>query len=154
MTRRRAIPRPLRRRVRDRAGNCCEYCRHPAAYACAPFVCEHVRPLVRGSGDTFSELAWSCPACNSHKYDKINARDPKTGQVVSLFNPRRQPWPRHFTWSEDFLLIHGRTATGRATVESLCLNRLELVNLRRALAAIGEHLPVKRGLPRKSGSES
>jgi hypothetical protein len=30
---------------------------------------------------------------------------------------------------------------GRATVLALQLNRLELVNLRRALAAIGEHPP-------------
>ena len=138
---RRAIPRSLRRRVRDRAGDRCEYCRHPAAYACAPFVCEHVRPRVRGSGDSLSELAWACPACNSHKYDKVSARDPQTDQVVPLFNPRRQRWLRHFRFSDDFLLIHGRTATGRATVECLCLNRLELVNLRRALSAFGEHPP-------------
>lgn len=141
MKRRRAIPRALRRRVRDRAGNRCEYCRHPAMFACAPFVCDHVRPLIGGSGDTFAELAWACPACNSHKYDKVGATDPKTGRVVPLFNPRRQKWLRHFDWSEDFLLIQGRTAIGRATVECLKSNRLELVNLRRALFAIGEHPP-------------
>lgn len=141
MTGRRAIPRALRRRVRDRADDRCEYCRHPAAYSCAPFVCEHVRPRVRGSGDTLAELAWSCPACNSHKYDKISARDPQTGHVVPLFNPRRQNWDAHFAWSDDFLLIYGRTATGRATVEALCLNRLELANLRRALLAVGDHPP-------------
>ena len=139
--RRQAIPRALRRLVRDRAANCCEYCRHPATYACAPFVCEHVRPRVRGAGNTMSELAWACPACNSHKYDKVNARDPQTGRVVPLFNPRRQRWSRHFAWSEDFWLIQGRTPTGRATVMTLHLNRLERINLRRALAGIGEHPP-------------
>jgi hypothetical protein len=141
MRRRLAIPRARRRRVRDRAGNRCEYCRHPAAYACAPFVCEHVPPRVHGSGDTFAELAWACPACNSHKYDKVDAVDPQTGRVVPLFNPRRQDWLRHFAWSDDFLLIHGRTATGRATVECLNLNRLEPINLRRALSAVDEHPP-------------
>jgi len=60
---RRAIPRAVRRRVRDRADNRCEYCRHPARFACAPFVCEHVLPRVRGSGNTLSELAWACGAC-------------------------------------------------------------------------------------------
>jgi hypothetical protein len=55
----RAVPRALRRRVRDRAGNCCEYCRHPAAYSCAPFVCEHIEPRVRGAGNSMSELAWA-----------------------------------------------------------------------------------------------
>lgn len=141
MRRRRAIPRELRRRVRDRAGDRCEYCRHPAAFACAPFVCEHVRPRVQGSGDTFAELAWACPACNSHKYDKVRAVDPATGRAVPLFNPRRQNWSQHFAWSDDSLLIHGRTAVGRATVQGLNLNRLQLVNLRLALSAIGEHPP-------------
>ena len=139
--RRRAIPRALRKQVRDRAGNRCEYCQHPANFACAPFVCEHVRPRVRGAGNAFSELAWACPACNSHKYDKTHAHDPKTGRLVSLFNPRRQRWSRHFAWSADFLLILGRTPAGRATVEALNLNRLELINLRRALAAFDEHPP-------------
>lgn len=141
MAKRRAIPRALRHRVRNRAGNRCEYCRHPAAFACAPIVCEHVHPRARGAGDSFSELAWACPACNSHKYDKVASVDPHSAKLVPLFNPRRQVWARHFVWSQDFLLIHGRTATGRATVATLCLNRLELVNLRRALIAIGEHPP-------------
>lgn len=138
---RRAIPRAVRKRVRDRAGDLCEYCRHPAAYSCAPFVCEHVRPRARGSGETLSELAWACPACNSHKYDKTTARDPRSGRVVPLFNPRRQSWDTHFLWSDDSLIVYGRTATGRATVEALRMNRLELMNLRQALLAVGVHPP-------------
>jgi hypothetical protein len=136
-----AIPRGLRRQVRDRAGDRCEYCRHPAAYSCAPFVCEHVLPRVRGAGHSLAELAWSCPACNGHKYAKTRARDPQTNRTVPLFNPRRQRWGRHFLWSEDALVIVGRTATGRATVAALHLNRVERVNLRRALGAVGEHPP-------------
>jgi hypothetical protein len=136
-----AIARAMRRQVRDRAGNRCEYCQHPASHSCAPFVCEHVLPRARGAGNTLPELAWACPGCNSHKYDKTQAYDPQTGRRVALFNPRRQRWSRHFAWSRDFLFIHGRTATGRATVAALHLNRAELVNLRRALRALGEHPP-------------
>jgi hypothetical protein len=140
---RKAISRAVRRQVRDRAHNRCEYCQHPASYACAPFVCEHILPRVRGAGDTPPELAWACPACNSHKYQKTHARDPQTERIVPLFNPRRQRWSQHFAWSEDFTLIIGRTATGRATIEALHLNRPELLNLRRALRAVGEHPPVE-----------
>ena len=136
-----AISRIVRRQVRDRACNRCEYCQHPANYACAPFVCEHVVPRARGAGSTLSELAWACPGCNSHKYAKTHAPDPQTGRVVPLFNPRRQRWSRHFAWSEDSLSLRGRTATGRATVEALHLNRPELLNLRRALRAIRMHPP-------------
>jgi hypothetical protein len=42
-------------------------------------------------------------------------------------------------WNEDGSLILGHTATGKATVQALHLNRLELVNLRRALRTIGAH---------------
>src|SRR5882724_10855148 len=127
-----AIPRAVRRLVRERSGNHCEYCLHPGSYASGPFVCEHVLPRVRGAGNTPAELAWACSGCNSHKYDKTHARDPVTRQKVSLFNPRRQLWKQHLSWSGDFLQIIGRTLTGRATVEALHLNRPELVNLRRA----------------------
>ncbi|HXG68614.1 MAG TPA: HNH endonuclease [Blastocatellia bacterium] len=85
----RAVPRTVRQIIRDRADNRCEYCRRHAAYACAPFVCEHILPRVRGAGNTISELAWACAACNGHKYAKTHARDPKTGRTVALFHPRR-----------------------------------------------------------------
>jgi hypothetical protein len=86
-------------------------------------------------------LAWACPACNGHKYAKTQGRDPETGRVTALFNPRRLRWSRHFAWSRDGLRIEGRTATGRATVATLHLNAPALVNLRRALRAVGEHPP-------------
>lgn len=138
---RKVVARAVRRQVRDRAGNRCEYCQHPASYSCAPYVCEHVRPRVRGAGNTLAELAWACPGCNSHKYEKTHACDPQTGRIVPLFNPRRQRWSRHFAWSADFLYLHGRTAMGRATAEALHLNRAELVNLRHALLVMGVHPP-------------
>ena len=65
----------------------------------------------------------------------------ETGRVVVLFHPRCQRWSRHFVWSEDCMLIMGRTATGRATVATLHLNRPERLNLRRVLHAVGEHPP-------------
>jgi hypothetical protein len=89
---------------------------------------------------TADNLALSC-GCNGYKGQRSGARDPQTGRVVRLFNPRRQQWSRHFAWSPDFLLILGRTATGRATVQALRLNRPELLNLRRVLHPLGEHPP-------------
>jgi hypothetical protein len=61
--------------------------------------------------------------------------------MVPLFNPRRQRWERHFAWSENFIVIEGRTAMDRATVTALHLNRPELLNLRRILRTAGEHPP-------------
>jgi hypothetical protein len=47
----------------------------------------------------------------------------------------------HFTWSNDFTIVIGLSATGRATIAALQLNRPGLVNLRRALYTIKEHPP-------------
>jgi hypothetical protein len=81
-----AIPRAVRRQVRDRAQNRCEYCQHPANFTSAPFVCEHVLPRVGGAGNDPTELAWACAACNGHKYAKTYVPDPQTGRMVQLFN--------------------------------------------------------------------
>ena len=138
-----AVPRPVRRSVRDRARNRCEYCQHPASHSAAPFTCDHITPRVRGAGNTLDELAWACAACNGHKSAKMRATDPQTGRDVPLFNPRSQRWERHFTWSSDFLHIVGCTAIGRATVEALHFNRPQRLNVRYALSVVGLHPPEK-----------
>jgi hypothetical protein len=84
-------------------------------------------------------LAFSCQGCNGHKYIKTEAPDPFSGEIVSLFHPRRHCWDDHFAWSTDFTRILGRTPTGRATVAALHLNRENLIGLRRLLLAMGEH---------------
>jgi hypothetical protein len=131
----------LRRQVSEQARDLCEYCHCPAHFTNAPFHCEHIRPRNAGGRTALDNLAWACPWCNGHKYTKTHAQDPYTGRRVSLFNPRRQRWSRHFAWSEDFMYVVGRTMTGRATVDALHLNRPQLLNLRRLLHAAGEHPP-------------
>lgn len=131
----------LRRQVSERAQGFCEYCHCPALFTNASFHCEHIRPRNAGGRTTLDNLAWACPWCNSHKYTKTHAQDPRTGRRVPLFNPRRQQWSRHFAWTTDFMYIIGRTSTGRATVDTLHLNRPQLLNLRRLLHAAGEHPP-------------
>jgi 16S rRNA (guanine527-N7)-methyltransferase len=123
--------------VRIRATGRCEYCQHPDSFASGPFACEHVVPRAAGGGDEASDLAWSCAGCNAYKADKTQALDPISRRVVPLFNPRLHDWKRHFRWSADLLLVLGRTATGRATVDALRLNREELVSLRSALKLAG-----------------
>ena len=135
------IPAVLRRQVRARAQGLCEYCRCSALFTTAAFHCEHILPREAGGEATLDNLAWACPWCNARKYTKTHAPDPQTGHLVPLFHPRRQRWARHFAWSEDFIVIIGRTAVGRATVAALHLNRPELINLRRVLRAVGEHPP-------------
>ena len=135
------VPAALRRQVRARAQGLCEYCRCSDRFTTAAFHCEHIHPREAGGETTLDNLAWSCPWCNAFKYTRTHAPDPQTGHLMPLFHPRRQRWSRHFVWSEDFMLITGRTATGRATIAALHMNGPELLNLRRVLWAVGEHPP-------------
>jgi hypothetical protein len=132
-------PIPRRRDVERRAKGCCEYCQSPAKYATQTFSLDHIVPRSQGGKVSLDNLALACQGCNNHKYNKTRSRDPLTDQLIDLFHPRQQRWRDHFTWDERFELVIGLTATGRATVEALKLNRPELVNLRRLLYAAGEH---------------
>ncbi len=134
-------PRPRKTIVAERAAWRCEYCFSQVHFCPDPFVVEHIVPRSRGGSDELSNLALACQGCNGHKYTSVEAQDPLDGRVVSLFHPRREVWAEHFTWSVDRTRMVGITPTGRATVEKLRLNRMELVNLRRVLRAQGEHPP-------------
>ena len=125
----------------DRAGSRCEYCQSWMMYATQSFVFDHIIPISRGGQSTLENLALVCGGCNGHKYNKIDAPDPIDGSIASLYNPRQQIWPDHFSWDESYAHIIGITATGRATVESLKLNRPGLVNMRTVLLMVGKHPP-------------
>ncbi len=132
-----------RRAVAERAQGCCEYCRSQARFGIQSFAVEHIIPRSQGGETALENLALSCQGCNNHKYAKMQARDPVTGEVVPLYHPRRQHWRDHFAWSADFTLIIGLTPTGRATVEAWQMNRETVINLRRILYVLREHPPAE-----------
>lgn len=74
-------------------------------------------------------------ACNNHKGPNLAGLDPKTGDLVRLFNPRRHKWTAHFEW--DGPIIVGKTPIGRATVEVLCMNLSYRIALRSELLEDG-----------------
>ena len=125
----------------ERAQGCCEYCLCQVDFATQSFSVEHILPVSQGGDDSLENLALACQGCNGHKHAKREVPDPVDGVLVMLYHPRQQKWSDHFRWSEDYTLIIGLTPVGRATVESLKLNRRSLVNLRRVLFALGEHPP-------------
>jgi len=127
--------------VARRAGGRCEYCLSPDLFSPAPFAAEHVLPRAKGGRTSLDNLAYACQGCNNAKYVATHALDTDSGRVVPLYHPRRNSWDEHFAWSPDYSRIIGLTATGRATVRTLHLNRAEVVNLRRALVLFGEHPP-------------
>jgi HNH endonuclease len=135
------ISKKLKKFVFERAGFICEYCVALLAYSPQPFDAEHVIPVSKDGSDDVENLACACGGCNGSKYNKTHAADPFDGKIVALFHPRQMSWNEHFIWTPDFLHIIGITAIGRATVEALDMNRIGLLNFRRALLKLGVHPP-------------
>lgn len=131
----------LRARLRQDARERCGYCLSAQKYVLGPLEVEHIVPKALGGRDAEENLWLACRLCNNHKGIQIDALDPVTGQRVDLFNPRRQRWSDHFSWSDDGTQIIGQTACGRATVIALQLNNVIAVMVRREWVAAGWHPP-------------
>jgi HNH endonuclease len=131
------VSRQLRERVARSAGYVCGYCRTPERIAGFRLNIEHIHPESKG-GQTVEENLWlSCYGCNEFKGARTQASDPVSGKRVHLFNPRRQKWREHFSWSSEGTEIVGLTPCGRATVDILQLNRPELVAARSLWVQVG-----------------
>jgi len=117
--------------VRARAGNRCEYCQRRQSVS--PLIALQIEHIVsrkhRGTDDP-DNLALACAECNLHKGSDLTGLDPDTGEVTSLFNPRRDGWSDHFAWNR--LHIVGLTPAGRTTVRLLQLNSPARLRVRSA----------------------
>jgi hypothetical protein len=125
----------LRQQVHVRASDSCEYCRIPKQFDVLPFQIDHVIAEKHGGETVLSNLALACYNCNAHKGPNIAGRDPETGDLTPLFQPREQIWLEHFQWNGAELL--GLTAVGRTSVQVLNINDRDRVELRKILIAAG-----------------
>lgn len=134
------IPARLRREVIARAADHCEYCQLSQAGQEATFHIDHVTPTLAGGETVSNNLALACVSCSLRKGAKQKGIDPDTGSEAPLYHPRRDNWRAHFRW-ESVVLV-GLTATGRATVTALEMNRPIILSIRREEKLLGRH-PLK-----------
>lgn len=133
------IPAELRRLVIQRAAGRCEYCGLSQEGQEATFHIDHVIPVTVGGQTVAGNLASACVSCSLRKAARQTAIDPQSGKEVALYNPRRDTWREHFRWEDVYLV--GLTATGRATIEALDMNRVLILAIREEEAALGRHPP-------------
>jgi len=120
---------PTRARVRERAGDRCEYCRlHQDDSPLAVLHVEHIVPRAHGGSSNPDNLALACIDCNLHKGTNLTGIDSATRRVTGLFHPRRHRWDEHFEWRG--IHIVGKTAIGRTTVRVLNMNSEDQFALR------------------------
>jgi HNH endonuclease len=133
----------VRERVRAQAGERCGYCRSHQRLVLGWLEIEHIIPKAEGGSDEEENLWLGCRLCNNYKGTQTEAVDPETGKRLRLFNPRRQKWADHFTWSKDGTHILGRTPCGLATVIAMQLNNVIAVMVRSEWVAAGWHPPAE-----------
>lgn len=137
----RKISKRLAQFVRKRADHRCEYCQASEWLTGQLCHIDHIIPIAKGGSHRADDLCLACPACNGSKLNRIGAIDPETGEFVALFHPRQQHWRDHFSWSSDGTHIVGVTPCGRATVNTLKLNRPLSVAVRAHWVSIQRHPP-------------
>lgn len=122
----------VRRLVRERAANRCEYC-HLAQIdvPVSTFHVEHIIPRKHGGPNDLSNLALARHHWNLHKGPNLTGIDPASGEIVVRFDPRRDDWDEHFSLREG--VVVGLTAVGRTTVRVLEMNVQERLDLRAEL---------------------
>ena len=84
------IPRALYKLVRRRANSRCEYCQSSEWLTAQRHHVDHIMPKVRGGATEENNLCLACASCNGSKQDKVEAVDPKSGEMVALFHPRKE----------------------------------------------------------------
>ncbi len=131
----------VRRIVRLRANDACEYCLHPTF---GQFHVDHIisadlwdaytagkipgLPPIKGrrGPNHLGNYAWCCPFCNESKGQHVTAR--VQGRVQRLFDPRHDDdiWSHHFVFMHQYLYVIGVTPLGLATERALHLNEGKL----------------------------
>ncbi len=131
----------LRRRVAEASRLRCANCLTSQRIIGPLLEVDHITPEARGGSSVEENLCLCCPACNGHKAHRESGLDPDTGAIVPFFHPRRERWTDRFEWTEEGTVVHGKTATGRATVLSLQMNHPDMVAVRRLWVMAGWHPP-------------
>jgi 5-methylcytosine-specific restriction endonuclease McrA len=121
----------LRKEIRARARDRCEYCQLHQDETSLPHEVDHVRARKHHGASLKENLCMACAYCNAAKGPNVAGYDPLTDELVPLFNPRIDEWQEHFRWKGAFL--EGRTAVARATIEVLRINSPERVEHRSLL---------------------
>lgn len=131
-----------KRLVRQRAGNCCEYCLLSQSGQLVSFQIDHIIAVKHDGTDEDDNLCLACYDCNIYKGSDVAALDPLTRAATRLYDPRQQVWDEHFTLKPD-ATISGLTPEGRTTVRVLRINDTERVNQRLGEMAVGDY-PCKK----------
>jgi hypothetical protein len=96
---------------------------------------DHVVAEKHGGLTDSGNLALACVLCNQHKGSDLSSIDPESGEIVALFNPRRDQWDSHFHYVGP--LVQPLTPVARVTIRLLQFNHPDRLQERVLLLAAG-----------------
>jgi hypothetical protein len=126
----------LRKLVRERAKNLCEYClihEDDTHFGCQV---DHIISEKHGGKTEAANLAYACTFCNQFKGSDI-ASLLESGELLRLHNPRIDRWREHFRLEDNHILPV--TDIGKVTVRLLRLNNSDRLFERQELKAAGRY---------------
>ena len=130
----------LRQLVTVRAGGLCEYCLMDIEASFYGGELDHIIAVKHGGPATAENLAHTCQCCNRNKGSDICSINWQTGELVRLFNPRRDHWAEHFVLAG--VRIQALTEIGEMTVRILDFNHKERIEERQVWIEEGSYPPV------------
>jgi hypothetical protein len=131
------VPAALRRQLRQRARNRCEYCLLAEEHAFFAHEPDHIVAEKHGGETTLENLALACFDCNRFKGTDIASLDPKSKRLTALFNPRARKWEEHFKIDKGKIIP--LTVVGGVTERLLKFNLPERVEVRAILWRDGRY---------------
>lgn len=115
----------VRQQVRERANFACEFCGVTETDTGDQLTIDHFQPQAKDGDDSLENLIYCCVRCNQYKLDYWPAQP----NAPSLWNPRIEPFSKHFFGLDDGTL-HPLSSVGAFTLKRLRLNRPPLVAYR------------------------
>lgn len=125
----------LRAAVKKRARGRCEYCGIPDSATLFAHEADHIIAEQHQGLTDFENLALACFHCNRHKGPNIATINPRTGEIIRLFNPRTDRWMDHFRFNGAKIVP--QSDMGNATATLLQFNSTRRLEARRLLISTG-----------------
>jgi len=119
------IKKAVLEQVRQRAKGACEYCGITENDAGGLLTIDHYHPQSKGGSDHIDNLIYCCNRCNTYKFNYF----PKNKGDEGIWNPRKEPYSRHF-FELDNGELKALSTIGEKTIRLLRLNRSPLISYR------------------------
>ncbi|MDB9524900.1 HNH endonuclease signature motif containing protein [Oscillatoria sp. CS-180] len=135
------ISESLRLAIVEQFQSRCAYCQTQQQISGVRLTVDHIIPESLGGATEKDNLCLACWDCNLYKASRVAVFDAASQQETRLFHPQKQLWSDHFEWNSDSTLMFGKTIVGRISIDTLRMNRVELVLSRKLWVKVGWHPP-------------